>query len=846
MAPFRLHGEFWEYLKRPLGIHRHILPETLICVAPETQRRKGVKEKILNKIALDTKLKTLLLVPVLLLSAVAFLGTIPVLPVFATANLSISPAVLSDTCLPPSPGSGCTSGLGVGAMFQYTVTASGIGGDTGTVFAYQYEIHYDPTILQAVSVDSFGPFFDALVGGGNAVPVTSIDNANGVVVIAVSSTGPSTFSFTTTLVVGQVTFSVAGLGRSDQTLQNAILLHNAGGGVLANIPVTTSIAIFSNTGLFGRADFPSLGSGIRRAWPEEVNYAILQDTSFHPGIVDLFANVNSTGTLPVVVFIRFTLTSDFGNFVANTPTHQYDPGEVSVVPQVAGYNPNPTGNQLLVGTYNVQAQVFYQEVRLDGTLGAVTPGVTIKPFRFTVMAGLPTTTTVSCSPTSVHLNSTCTAVVSSSDPASKLTGSVSFASSGPSTDSFKPASCTLFQGVCSVKFIPTASGSATVTASYSGDISGKDGHLGSTGATTVAVVGHPTMTVVSCSPTTINAPRRETTTCTVTVTDTSGTPVTPIGEVFVTSSKKGTLSPLNPATDICAVSSDPCNKATVSLSPIDARTASGTFTYMPCPPGTFVVCSTGSVTFSTTYSGDKVGDGHLRSYGTTNIAVTGHTTTTTLKCSLPSLGHPLFAFEPTLCTATVTDGSASPVTPTGTVSFTAFNGQLTALKQGDFSPSNRCTLSATEVGIASCSVTFTPTSTDDYNLRARYSGDTVGDGHVRSQVRIRFTVSLRTTTTTVVCSPSTVAINQATTCTATVTDTVGSAVSPKGTVTFTSSVGTSTFSATSCTLSGSTASVTCSVTYTQTDTTTTATITATYDGDGAHATSSGTTTVTVT
>lgn len=76
-------------------------------------------------------------------------------------------------------------------------------------------------------------------------------------------------------------------------------------------------------------------------------------------------------------------------------------------------------------------------------------------------------TTVSCSPSSIGVGSTatCTATVSGASP----TGNVTF----KSTDSgakFSASSCTLSSsGSCSVSYTPSTTGSATITASYSGD-----------------------------------------------------------------------------------------------------------------------------------------------------------------------------------------------------------------------------------------------------------------------------------------------------------------------------------------------------------------------------------------
>jgi hypothetical protein len=84
-------------------------------------------------------------------------------------------------------------------------------------------------------------------------------------------------------------------------------------------------------------------------------------------------------------------------------------------------------------------------------------------------------------------------------------------------------------------------------------------------------------------------------------------------------------------------------------------------------------------------------------------------TTTALRC--PTIHHVRSALT---CTATVTDTSASPTTPTGTVLFSAS-------KIGSFS-STTCTLSGSGKS-ATCSVSFTPGNVAAYKLIANYAGD---------------------------------------------------------------------------------------------------------------------------
>jgi len=321
------------------------------------------------------KLKTLMLLPILLLSATAVLGAAPA--VFATPNLALQPALVTDTC----PSTTCTHGPG--SQIQYTVNATGIGGPDGTVFAYQYQITYNPLLLKAVSVDSFGPFFDALIANNLAVPVTSFDNVNGLVTVAVTSLGPSTSATTTKAIIGAVTFNVTGLGRTDQNLVNAILVHNAGGGTLVNIPVTTGSAIFTNSGLVGIADWPLSLPPKQWAFPEQTKWSYSGDSAFTPGCLDLFGNINSTGTLAVTAFVQFSVKSAYGTFITNTPSITLQGGQITVVPLHTCWTPLSSSGLVQVGKYHVHPTIVYQQINLDGSLGPVIL-VNGSPFKTTI------------------------------------------------------------------------------------------------------------------------------------------------------------------------------------------------------------------------------------------------------------------------------------------------------------------------------------------------------------------------------------------------------------------------------------------------------------------------------
>jgi hypothetical protein len=187
------------------------------------------------------------------------------------------------------------------------------------------------------------------------------------------------------------------------------------------------------------------------------------------------------------------------------------------------------------------------------------------------------------------------------------------------------------------------------------------------------------------------------------------------------------------------------------------------------------------------------------------------------------------------CTATVTDTAASPTTPAGTVSFGA------SANDGSFSAST-CTLApAATSGQASCSVSYTPSSTPQVPGSVTLSGAYTGDSsHATSAGTTVLTITSgpAATATTLTCQHAPFLRDK---CTATVSDTAsGTASTPTGTVTFTSTRH-GVFSKTTCTLSGTGPSASCFVYYTPLFGT--QTLTATYRGDSTHQPSAGKTTV---
>ena len=206
-------------------------------------------------------------------------------------------------------------------------------------------------------------------------------------------------------------------------------------------------------------------------------------------------------------------------------------------------------------------------------------------------------------------------------------------------------------------------------------------------------------------------------------------------------------------------------------------------------------------------------------------------TSTALTCA----PNPDAIGQATTCTATVTDTAASPTTPAGTVTFGA------SVNDGSFSAST-CTLApAATSGQASCSVSYTPSSTPQVPGSVTLSGAYTGDSsHATSAGTTVLTITSgpAATATTLTCQHAPLLRDK---CTATVSDTSsGTASTPTGTVTFTSTRH-GVFSKTTCTLSGTGPSASCFVYYTPQ--LGTQTLTATYSGDSAHQPSAGKTTV---
>ncbi|WP_133121021.1 beta strand repeat-containing protein, partial [Candidatus Nitrosotalea bavarica] len=231
------------------------------------------------------------------------------------------------------------------------------------------------------------------------------------------------------------------------------------------------------------------------------------------------------------------------------------------------------------------------------------------------------------------------------------------------------------------------------------------------------------------------------------------------------------------------------------------------------------------VMFSSLFSNGSLVSQAMASGNTTSTGnnATTNNTPTIDNTSLTVTSNPntISAGGQVILTATVTDTSSSPTTPTGTVTWNAGNAG------GTFSSSS-CTLSS-----STCNVTYTTSATSPSNvvITASYSGDTT---HQTSSGTSSLSNAQDTTTIILASSASSISSGGQVTVTATVTDSTNSQNAPTGTITWGDGNVGGNFNPTSCTLS----SGTCSVTYIASTTSpSNVIITATYAGDTTHKTS---------
>jgi hypothetical protein len=263
----------------------------------------------------------------------------------------------------------------------------------------------------------------------------------------------------------------------------------------------------------------------------------------------------------------------------------------------------------------------------------------------------------------------------------------------------------------------------------------------------------------------------------------SGAPVTVSGTNFSPSTSIGsfTFGGTTPTVQTCT------SKTT---------SVSGSFT---C---TFTVPSDSANSYTVVASGSDVGSVPADTASAAFLITTASSapTTITVACSPSSID---WNGGKTTCTATVT-GQFTAHTPTGTVTFSGLPGDAS---------SSSCTLAGSS-NVATCGVTYTAASGDEgsYSVTASFSPATSDNHNLASGPSSPSPFTVTTTTTVGIgCVPSSFDYTSTTTCTGTVTaaDT-GDSRTPSGVVEF---IFFGSIVDGSCTLSGSSNSASCGVTY---------------------------------
>ncbi len=271
----------------------------------------------------------------------------------------------------------------------------------------------------------------------------------------------------------------------------------------------------------------------------------------------------------------------------------------------------------------------------------------------------------------------------------------------------------------------------------------------------VIVSVHSTVTVVSCSPSSlaVNQPSS----CTVFVKDTSSSPTTPTGDAIFSLDSSSNATGSFPSGNSCG-----------GLHIINSTASSCGVTFAPSGSGTALV--------NAFYSGDQV---HSVSSAQFRTAVSGlpsipvHPTLTVLVCSPSSL----VVNQRSSCTAYVEDTSSSAPTPPGGYVSLSLDTRSTATGTG----MGVCGLGGVNSTTNSCGFTFTPSGQGTALIVARYGGDLV---HSASSAQFTLTVLVHPTLTVVVCSPSSLTVGQRSSCTVYVKDTSSSPAPPGGSVLF--------------------------------------------------------------
>jgi hypothetical protein len=244
------------------------------------------------------------------------------------------------------------------------------------LYAYQFELSFNPAVLHGVSVEN-GPFLGSAGGNVLVAPGPGFDNERGKLGLFSASLFPKENFPTGGGVLAYVTFEVVGIGGSPIDFGwNTALLNQTGGFELG--PDWEPMWIILNPDAFVGSYFDNRGvfsaDLVRRsAWPEHHHYVVSKDEDEYQ---TLYGKVRNLGTVEIYVKVVFDVSKD------GAPPERYETDvEVLAPGEIRNLTFNLTITNVDVGKYSVIARCHYSP---DGDHWGLL-GDKIKRFSFSVV-----------------------------------------------------------------------------------------------------------------------------------------------------------------------------------------------------------------------------------------------------------------------------------------------------------------------------------------------------------------------------------------------------------------------------------------------------------------------------
>ena len=560
-------------------------------------------------------------------------------------SVSVSPssgllASLNQTSITLGTSATSTLTLTASTPGNYTVTVTGVGTYSGTTST----ITRSTTLIVAVPTLAISPSFgypgrtQIVLTGGDYLVSTSYNYC-----LSTSNTSINCLSGTTH------TFVSTSPG---------------------TIPSSTSLTVPSTA--LARGDYVLV---YQTAIDANANFQV-EDFSLtaNPNSTSISVGTSGSSTITVTSINGFAGTVSLSASVSPTTGLSISLAPTSVVLGTSGTS-TLSFTALSPGSYSVT---------VSGSSNGVTHSVIV-----TVNVGkAPTSTSVSCVPSSIEVGgattSTCTATVSGGY---SPTGTVSFTTSGTGSVSQSSPSCTLSSGSCSVILSASSAGSVTITATYSGD----SNNVGSSGTSSLTVSDALKAPSISVNPAGIDSGQSAT--------------------LSTTSSFSGGISPYT------------CQWLAKAPSATSYSNLGASFT---CTAGSLPTVSTGSLSVTGSWSFELQVTDSLQ----TSVTVTSNVATVTVSATTSAV-----SISPS--PSTVDNGQSSKITVAwsgGTPSYTV------SLNSGTSATScaSDSSLVSTATGVSGTTTTFTvsPSSTTYYCATVTYSSSTTASSTTPSQLTV--------------------------------------------------------------------------------------------------------------